>query len=729
MKMTTMTRIEVPAVKHRAHPLAAACATALALPLIAVAETPLEEIIVTAQKRQESIQSVPISIKVLSSDTLETVNADSLDDIARQVPSLSMADLGRGNSNVQIRGLGSNVGSVGTVAIYNDGIISAGRVQSGGTFDEQDSALFDVERVEVLRGPQGTLYGEGSFGGVINIISKRPNAQKFEAAASATWFDIEDGGSGSNDVNAMINVPLIKDRLAARLVGFRSEHQGYLDGYDLLPVFLGEGPPTLVAEDVNEEEVTGGRLSLGYTGENFDATLILKRQESEVAVLSVESDFFDLIGSLVPGGTDGRTAYLAGEPLFGGADNTTDEGILELNLQTGRGTWTSVTGYGQIDAESSGGVTDTEAWSEELRFSTNDDGPLNFTVGAYYRTVDKTTDAKIEGVALPFRDEEIDQWSVFGQLYWDMSSALRATFGLRYSEQDYVLDDLFNEPVLGPLAHVESNFDDLSPKVALDWQVDDDTLLYASVARGYRAGGANIDASLGEDPTFTREFDADSIWNYELGAKTSFWDRKLTVNAAVFYIDWSDIQIDQPIIDNITGEPFVFIVKNGEDAHSYGVEADIYLTPGAGWEIVLGGSLVNAQYDNGEITSPFGLTPLDGEHLPSAPEYLFNASVEKTFALGAGGLEAMIRADYSVRGNSFGDVPNTPPGTDFYSGRADNINLRAGIGGDFWSVQAFVTNLEDSDASNFNHEEIGGLMFRSRLQPRTVGVNVRFNTR
>jgi outer membrane receptor protein involved in Fe transport len=556
-----------------------------------------------------------------------------------------------------------------------------------------------------------------------------------EAAASGTWFEVEDGGSGSSDIHAMINVPLLKDRFAARLVGFRSDHDGYLDGYDLLPVFLGAGPPTLFAENVNEEEVTGGRLSLGYTGEQFDATLILKRQESDIAVLSVESDLADLIGSLVPGGNEGRTAYFAGEPLFGGADTTTDEGILELNLKTSRGTWTSVTGYGQIDAGSSSAATDTEAWSEELRFSTEGDGPVNWTVGAYYRTVDKTSEVNIEGVALPFRDEDIDQWSVFGQLYWDLTSALRATFGLRYGEQDFTLDDLFSEDALGSLAHVEGSFDDLSPKVALDWQLDDDTLLYASIARGYRAGGANIDTSLGTDPTFTREFDADSIWNYELGAKTTLWDRKLTINAAVFYIDWSDIQIDQPIVDLILGEEFQFIVKNGEDAHSYGVEADIYVTPAEGWEIVFGGSFVEAQYDNGTITSPFGVTPLDGEHLPSAPEYLFNASVEKTFALGSGGLEAMIRADYSVRGNSFGDVPNTPPGTDFYSGRSDNINLRAGIGSDWWSIQAFVTNLDDSDASNFNHDVFGdpnpfnNLMFRSRLQPRTVGVNVKVNTR
>ena len=162
-----------------ANPFTVACVLALTGPVPAWAQkAPLEEIIVTAQKRQESVQEIPISIKVLSAETLQTVNATGLEDIARQVPSVSMADLGRGNSNVQIRGLGSNVGSVGTVAIYNDGIISASRVQSSGTFDEQDSALFDIERVEVLRGPQGTLYGANSIGGLLKYVTLDPSPDR-----------------------------------------------------------------------------------------------------------------------------------------------------------------------------------------------------------------------------------------------------------------------------------------------------------------------------------------------------------------------------------------------------------------------------------------------------------------------------------------------------------------------------------------------------------------------
>ena len=722
------------------NPLAVACSVALASPLAARAEPVLEEIIVTAQKRAESILDIPISIKVLEAATLETVNADSLDDIARLVPSMSMAETGgRGRSNVQIRGLGSNVGSVGTTAIYNDGVIAASRIASSGTFTEQDSVLFDVERVEVLRGPQGTLYGEGSFGGVINIISNRPDPSGFDAGLSGSWFDIEGGGSGSTDINGMLNVPLIKDTLAMRVVGFRNDHQGYIDGYDALPTYLAavyglnpaDYPPAPVGKNLDTELVTGGRFSIRYTSGPVDANLILKRQKTEIGLASLETDYLNLLKDYAKHGRDTSAVFIGSDPLLNSfaGESTTDEGVLELNVQTSRGTWTSITGYGQIDVKTLGNSTsDNTATSQELRFSTDSKGAINWTVGAYYRTAEITEDFE----ATPLNNEKVDQWSVFGQMYWDIMPAVRATLGLRYGEQTTEVTDLLNEAALGALAHSKATFDDLSPKLAMDWRVNANTLLYASIAKGFRGGGANVDASLGEDPNFTRDFKPDSIWNYEIGAKAAILDNKVALNAAVFYIDWSDIQIDRPIQDNVTGNPEgVFIVTNGDKAHSYGFETDVYLYPAEGWEIFLGGSLMNPRYDSGTIDSPYegGRTfDLKGEHLPSAPEYTFNTSVSKTFPIGSSGMNGLVRADYSLRGDSYSDVPNKPLGTHLNSGSMEVINLRAGIQADKWEIQAFVLNLADSNDSSFNYDT-GSFLFRSRLQPRTVGLNVKLNLR
>ena len=696
----------------------------------------LEEIIVTAQKREQSLQSIPISIRALSNETLESVGADSLDDVVRLVPSLSMTDMSRGSNNVQIRGLGSNVGNVGTVAIYNDGVISAGRIQSSGTFAEQDSALYDVERVEVLRGPQGTLYGEGSFGGVINIISKRANAEQIESSASVTWSDIENGTADNYNVAGMINLPIAKDKFAVRLVGFSHDRDGYIDAVDVVPsalplfgVPVPFAPSVLLKEDANTEEVTGGRVMLSLTPSDvFDASLIYKTQKTELGISNLDSP--NLIGiANALGGTSFVPEYT--QALFGvdfGSENQTDEIVLELNVETPLGLLTSITGYGEIDQESrSGGggflpsrlvVSDISALSEELRLSSDNSGSLNWIVGGYFRTVDRD----ITDTGTPFSASELNQWSIFGQAYWDLSQTVTATFGLRYGEHD----SLRTDSIFG-LTTVSADFDDVSPKVAFDWQVSDETLLYASAAKGFRAGGTNLDESFGTDPTFERGFDPDEIWNYELGVKTAFWGGKATINAAVFYIDWRDIQIDRAMTSLISGSGLTFIVVNGADAHSSGIEADIFISPADGWEVVLGGSLVEAEFDGGTIDSAFGLgIPLDGLRLPSSPEYLFNASVERTFELGTR-YEAYARADYTVRGNSFGDVPNeAPPGGSFRSGRFSSINFRAGIRHSNWEIQAFATNLTDEYASTFTFFDGGFGDVHTVLRPRAVGLNVKY---
>lgn len=705
-----------------------ACGSLLNAPVIAD-EGALEEIIVTAQKREQSLQSIPISIKALTDKVLEKVNADSMDDIARMVPSLSMTDNSRGGSNVQIRGLGSNVASVGTVAIYNDGIISAGRNQANGTFAEQDPGFYDIERVEVLRGPQGTLYGEGSFGGVINIISKRPNTEKVEASFSGSWFDTKGGSSDNFDAAGMLNLPLVQDKLALRFVGYRNDHDGYIDAVDVLPIFFG-GAPVVVEERANTEKVTGGRVMLSFKPtDKVDILAIYKKSEIDIGTETFDSpNLIATINGLAGTSFEPEETRALFGPVFGD-EFTTDEGILEINIETPLGLLTSITGYGDVEQESDGStigaLRDNEAWSEEIRLSSNNDGAVNWTVGAYYRTVDTKIDVVFGGLGAaaptPFRVDEQEQWSVFGQVYWNFAPDWTATVGLRYGEQEIKVTDEFNG-----LPTVDGKFDNLSPKFALDWQMNEDTLVYASIAKGFRAGGANSDESLGTDASFSTEFDSDEVWNYEVGLKTSFWDNRITLNATLFYIDWSDIQIDRAIT-SLINPPNQFIVVNGEDAHSFGLEADVYFYPAEGWEIVLGGSILEAEYDGGTIdSSTLGLNiPIDGMHLPSSPNYLMNASIERTFPV-ANNYEAFIRGDFTLRGNSFGDVPNTPaPGGNLRSEQFERLDLRAGLRRDFWELQVYARNVLNDKSSSFNFYDGGFADLHVLLPPRTIGMNIK----
>ena len=243
---------------------------------------PLDEVVITAQKEAQPLQSVPISVKAITAATLESINAESAEDYLRLVPSVAMTNLARGGNQIQIRGLGSNVGNVGTVAVYNDGVIAPNRIQAGGTFAEQDPALFDVERVEVLRGPQGTLYGEGSFGGVINIISKRPALDKFQAAFSGSWFDTAHGSDSNGDFAGMFNAPLVKDVFGIRAIGYSYNHDGWIDQVGpVIDAFVSGAPLRVLREDANTEHVTGGRAVAQFTpSESFDATLIFKTEKS-----------------------------------------------------------------------------------------------------------------------------------------------------------------------------------------------------------------------------------------------------------------------------------------------------------------------------------------------------------------------------------------------------------------------------------------------------------------
>jgi outer membrane receptor protein involved in Fe transport len=677
------------------------------------------ELTVTAQKKEQTVLEVPISIKPLPAEVLEETNANDLADIARMVPSMSTTDISRGNNNVQIRGLGSNVASVGTVALFNDGVISASRSQTDGTFAEQDSSLYDVERVEILRGPQGTLYGEGSFGGVINVISKRPDPTKFDTSFMGDWFSIDEGTSSNYNVAAMVNVPLVKNKLALRVVGHLTDRDGYVDAVNVLPPFVGLGPAEFISEDANTEKFYGGRVMLGYTGEKVFGTLILKTQKTELGISNFTSPTtIELVNDYSGSSFDTDLTQAIFSPTYG-SESTVNEAVLDFNIVTPIGLFTSLTGFGGVEAEnfSNGMSAENDAFSQEFRLSSENAGALNYTVGAFYRSVERTID--LEG-GVPYAETSMDQWSVFGQLYWDISETISATLGMRYGQFETKLTDLLIG--LAPTAH---DFDDVSPKIALNWQPDERTNLYVSVARGFRAGGANIDESFGTDPDFVEGFDADSIWNYEIGLKKSFWDGRMALSSALFYIDWSDIQVDRAI-GSLVSPPYQYIVTNGQGAHSLGIEADIYFNPGKGWDITLGGSVMEPEFDNGTIDSTWGRFELDGMKLPNAPEVLANASVNKTFPIGGAGTQAFARIDYSYRGNSFADVPNEPPGTDFNSGSFNLLNLRAGVTFKNWEYQIYAKNLTNQDATAFNWDD-GLYHFRARIAPITIGTSFRYH--
>ncbi len=699
----------------------------IALPAIAADKsTSVSELVVTAQKRSEALEKVPISIKAITGQTLQDIGAESEEDYLRLVPGVSMTNLARGGNQIQIRGLGSNVGNVGTVAVYNDGVVAPNRIQQSGTFAEEDPALFDIDRVEVLRGPQGTLYGEGSLGGVINIISKMPDLDRIEAAATGTWFDRTHGTSNNEDISVMANLPIIKDVFGIRIVGYSYNHDGWISLVDPIPPFFGEGPATLIQKNANTEEVTGGRAIATFKpNETFDATLIIKGERTAAGATPFASPQQITLANAL-GGTNfdpnySQTAFLANSSV-----SKTTQGILQVNAHTTIGDLTSLTGYGTVNSTSSTtAINHDRAWDEELRLASKTTGPLSWIIGGYYR--DATAALDIAGVG-PYAYDKTTEAAVFSQAYWNFAAGWTATVGLREAHQTS------NVTQVSPALASKGTFNSFVPKLTIQYQHDPDApLFYGTIAKGFRAGGANIDTSEGTDPNFRGPFNPDSIWNYELGAKATFLGGKVTVNAAAYYIDWSDVQIDRPITSIIT-PPVSFIVVNGSRAHSYGVEADVYFYPTPQWTITAGGSALNAGFDSGVITGVEGTVPLKGQVFSSTPKFTANASIERRVAL-PDRLEGYVRGDYTYRSSSFGDVPNNQYDAPFVgalnspgnlaSGISQIVNLRAGVRQDMWDVQVFCTNVFDTHASTFTDFDGGFTDLVVVLPPRTIGVTLK----
>jgi iron complex outermembrane recepter protein len=703
--------------------LASASAVAAVAADLPEAQEPIDEIVVTAQKIAQPLEKVPISIKVITAETLETIGAESAEDYLRMIPSVSMTNLARGGNEIQIRGLGSNVGNVGTVAIYNDGVISPSRIQQGGTFSEQDPALFDVERVEVLRGPQGTLYGEGSFGGVINIISKRPTLDSFQTSVAATWFNRNEGSSNNQDFSGMVNLPIISGELALRAVAYSYQHDGWINqvGPVLGALFAGQ-QMSIENEHANSERTIGGRaIALFAPNENIDVTATFKTEKIFTGAIPVISP--NIVAEANAAVGDTFNTQVSQADYFADAVQTrTNQGILEINVNTDIGRLTSIGGGGRVSGGTTTGVTNANsAYNEELRLASDTKGAFTWIVGGYYRNAS----AAETFMGAPLAGNTVKEYAVFGQGYWHFAPQWTATVGLRYEHQTSDVQDKVN------LLSSNATFSSTPPKFALEYQWNDHTMYYTSIAKGFRAGGANIDESLGTDPRYRAPFNPDSIWSYEIGSKVSFLDRTLTVNSAIYYISWKDIQIDQPI-NSLVNPPVEFIVVNGQNAHSYGVETDIYYTPTPLWSISLGGSLLNAEYDSGSINQfPTGSVELNGQQLPSTPKYTANASVERLIPM-PHLLQGYVRADYTLRGSSYGDVPNYPPPGLFgpgnlASGSSQITNLRAGIRRNGWDAQVFCTNLFNSHASTYTDYDGGFTDLQVLLPPRTIGVTIHMN--
>ena len=679
----------------------------------AATDTELEEIIVTATKRSERIQDIPVSVTAFTGKQLSEMGADNFVDYAREVPSLTFAERGNGRNDIAIRGL-SVINGVPTVGYYLDGISTELNFQS------PDPKLFDIQRIEVLRGPQGTLYGAGAVGGLIQIITNPPDPSGFDAKADVDYFKI-DHADGSYGVNAMVNVPLISDVLALRVVALTRENSGWIDA------------PLLNKKGANWEDDKGLRTSLKWIPSgDFDATLRWYYQEFRIGVES-----FDTPSQGQAAGYGSKNISVVSIPSL--TTYAASQLSLDLRWDLKFATLESVSGYNKTTIhDDPDGLTFEDGnlnpyvpatqysflldqpyktYSTELRLVSASNTHWLYTAGVYWKKTDLSefADLALFGESIQF-DTSDKQTAVFGELGYKFTDAWTLTAGARYLWEKLSASTLTTIVGLGSaFSGNDGNTNAFSPKLALKYTVDKDLMYYVSASKGIRSGGVNV--NIVQDPNFQATYKSDSAWAYELGMKSQWNEHRTQLDASLFDIKWSNLQID-----GIPSNPALGFVTNAGSATSKGVEVEFEQLVTGNFRVSVGGSYIDAKIDESFQNAP------SGSRMPNVPRYTMNAGIVESFAL-PDNLQGSVRADFSYRDGSFDNLPNIPlgqPNANYGSGYGI-VNLRATVESRHWNAAVYADNLLNRFGSSFANYDPAGVDQIYQTRPRTIGVKLGFN--
>ena len=725
----------------------------------------LEEIVVTAQKRgEESLQRIPVTVQALSAAQLEASGAGSIIDLASRVPGLSVFDAGGNQKKLKIRGVSSASESETseTVAVYIDDVPVT---NAGGTNNENgaspDVGFFDLERVEVLKGPQGSLYGASSMGGTVRYITKQPDPSDFASEVAGRFSTTKDGDV-SFGVSGMVNLPLASERAAIRLTGTYGDDGGYID--NLAPLTgAGFGPAGKVPgkEDNNSSKYWLARaqllwnvsdaLSVGakIMHRDYDVTGESSVQRSLAAagqnlsqrnfIEAFNNDEFDVYNVTVD--------YDFGSLRLSSSSSYTDRKTIDLQDTT----FFSNIVFGTTDPASNlRNFNETKEFVQELRLASQGDGAVQWVAGLYYSDVDKffIQDGPFPGIntflgapVVPVFEgflglqpnvfqstvpETIKQKAAFGELTWKFADRWSATFGGRFFDVErdfsYQSRGLFSTPGADQRSGSGSE-DGFNPKVSLAFQASESALVYVTASKGYRIGGFNqpipntpqCAAELGQlgisnSPPL---FDSDSIWNYEVSAKTTSADKRVRVNGGIYYVDWKDIQLRRQLSCGFT------FFLNGGAATVKGAELQIEVAPTDSLNVYL-----NLGYDDAKIDGTVAnLGASADSKLPGVPRVTASAGFQYDFPLLS--RDGFFRMDVSHVGEFtylFEGQVGPFSGVNPTAGDYTISNLRLGLESEQWDAALYVNNAFDERADTGVQSNLfADVVFRNR--PREIGVS------
>jgi iron complex outermembrane recepter protein len=725
------------------------------------AESGLEEITVTAERFTSTIQNTPISISALSGADLTAAGLSRIEDIVHEVPGLSMRYASAGLTEYEARGLASNGGAAPTVGFYLDEIpLSPPAVSQSGKV-VIDPNLYDVERVEILRGPQGTLYGSGSMGGTVRVLTNQPKLGTFEGSVQGTG-SYTDGGGGNGGGNLMLNFP-VGDQLAVRVVLSDQYRSGWIDNITVnpFPVSLNSpvqgnvlaAPVTNVIKDANTESLYSARMSVLYKPSEDLSVLGFAMTQG------LHMGGYDLLDGSPDSADPSRVydAHYEAFPLREGIRDDISIFGLTVNANLGFADLTSATSYfGRLgdqiqDASESIYYSNRSSvagngnppfvpgtpfvpvpyserdpshqLSQEIRLTSHDVGGWHWVAGAFYSSLHSVWNEIGTSPLNPttpdgsyfvsWNDYGVRQTALFGDASYKFNDQWKLSWGARYYDYASHQDEYswgYDGPNATPPAQskiTQAKNSGLNPRINLSYTPSPDLTLYSTVAKGFRPGGANQILPPPSEPPHCQNgalsFGPDAAWNYEIGEKARMFDNWLTVNSDVYYIKWTGVQ---QVLTLPCGYQFYDNAGNGR---TFGPELEINAKLSAEWSASLSGA-----YTDAKITSPNALYTNFLENVATLPDGVTHPctagtqctapimNVVKDTASLSVVYTTSVMGDYQLTARAAGQFVGSSYDVAYYFGYKlpsyTLANARVALAHGSWSTDLFVDNLTNKVA-------------------------------
>lgn len=776
----------------------------------------LEEVVVTAQRREQNLQEVPVSVTAFTGEKLTQSGIGGAAEYLALTPNVGFSEDGQTGSRgvaIAIRGVGNVVTGetayINSVGIYLDEF-SVASVPN----QVANPQLPDIERIEVLRGPQGTYFGRNSLGGALNITTKKPT-DEFEGRITLGYEDIDDAGDTYN-ITGVVNVP-VSDTFRMRAVVNHEDSDGIVENVN----------PT---GNDSDHEYTAFRLNTVWeaTDRTTVSTTLFYTEEEQGTDATIPTGALDIdtIATISFGGWNVVPSTGLYPQTRNKVNRNTDESneqeslVAILNVAHELNDTTTIKWVsGFIDAEltrvfdqdqSSANLFERNnsyegfSWSTELRVEIAEDA-FDFVAGVLYAKDDQDQDNLIftpdpgatfngTGFLPPFpadlalsrnsRNFEVESLALFADYTWHVNDKWDVIFGGRYT-RDTISNDFqgyglapscafvpvppptcagggpgadpffffqsFVSLPRNPAVESEEDFNDFAPRFVARYNVSDDTNVYASISKGYKAGGTSVgnDTNNNNAP-ISIKYDKETLWNYELGLKTEFWNNRVRLNAAIFQLKWEDLQL----------EAFRFLTVgdlssnfeqtiNVDEAKATGAEVEFIAALTEGFTLTGGFGYLDSEIeksDTAQITGGF-VVNLEGLDVPKAPEFTANLSGEQRWQIDGG--EAWARLEYVYRDGQFSDVealtykqtrgqpiPDLPTATvpavgsngfPFSTGDYELFNLYAGVDLETVSFTVYVKNLMDEEYITGTGENFGLSGIRVKPHPRIIGASFTYN--